>query len=88
MIVFLDIDGVMNTGFKPGPGFAWVLDEAVDNLNFLVSQLKARIVVSSSWRHNATLEELRGILGSFGVEGDIIDVTPSWRPGTTRRTVS
>ncbi len=90
-LIFLDIDGVLNHGYDPsrvqpstewgGPdldaGFDYCVESCVNALNALIRATGAKIVISSSWRYKYTLDELRNILhDQFGVEGDIIAVTP------------
>jgi hypothetical protein len=85
-IVFLDIDGVLNGDRyieARGPQASdelWTsadLDPlAIQALNALIQQTGAKVVVSSSWRHHHTLDELRDVLRERGFVGDLIDVTP------------
>lgn len=85
-IIFLDIDGVLNNSGAMGKlqdthKTWWVMDsQNVEQLNLLVEQSGAHIVISSSWRHefHDKLDELRGILNSFGFRFSdrIIDSTP------------
>ncbi len=84
-ILFLDIDGVLNFRmfFKnsPFPGF---LDfERVDPsliaiLNKVIEQTQAKVVISSSWRLDHSIEELQSFLSNFGFIGEIIDRTPAF----------
>jgi hypothetical protein len=79
-IVFLDFDGVLNQGYdkKRGApsGFDYSVPSCVLALNALTRAVPAKIVVSSSWRIEHPIEELRGVLRKWGVEGEVIDVTP------------
>lgn len=86
-IIFLDIDGVLNS-------HQWIranehllktqqlsmhvdLDkEAVARLERLVKQTEAKIVISSTWRIVHSLSSLRDILGRHGFTGEVIDKTP------------
>lgn len=85
-ILFVDIDGVLNTrnhlrrqaknGKKPSR-FDWC-PAAVNNLRRLCEMVNGHIVVSSSWRHEHTLEELREIFRNNGLDEErVIGVTPS-----------
>ena len=79
-LVFLDIDGVLNQGYdkvRGAPsGFDYSVPSCVLALNGLTRALQASIVISSSWRLEHSLEQLRTVLRGFGVEAPIIDVTP------------
>ena len=87
-IIFLDIDGVLNNtalGIKSRD--TWRLFNDIDtvggelssinikNLNDITDQTKADIVISSSWRILYDIHELRDILHTAGVTGNIIDFT-------------
>jgi len=68
-IVFLDFDGVIRT-----PGWNGL---AIENLNKLTEATKARIVVSSDWRHSHTDKELKKVLEDHGVRGlNCMETTP------------
>ena len=86
-IVFLDIDGVLNTerhqnhckmeGIPPVDEFGYAFDaEAVDNLAAILTATGAEIVVSSSWKFYG-MEALRGIWNERGLPGVILDITPN-----------
>lgn len=78
-IVFLDFDGVLITEVsafrRDGPGHGCEKG-AIDALNHLVAETSARVVVSSTWRLEYSLVELREMLESWGVQAEIIGVTP------------
>ena len=80
-VIFLDIDGVLNTGaFLSRCSFDRP-EEAIDPsavalLNEIVRASGARIVISSSWRCTFSLHELREILELVGLQAEIIDATP------------
>lgn len=88
MIIFLDIDGVLNSGFMPPPsedmrsswsdqGFNWFDPNCVSNLNQIIQATNARIVLSSSWRLAHSLREMREILTKWGVKNlRLIAATP------------
>lgn len=76
LVLFLDFDGVLNGGWHPDHGFDWALTSAVENLNRLLSITKAKVVVSSAWRLEMDLEALRQVLGAWGVDAEVLDVTP------------
>lgn len=70
-VVFLDFDGVLNTGFGPGHPIL------VGRLNRITRQTGAVIVVHSSWRTTRSVDQLRTILASWGVRGPVVDKCPS-----------
>lgn len=78
-VVFLDIDGVMNTsetwGLREEEGIS---SECCLNLNYIIENTDAHVVISSSWRLGYTLDELKHILGlkGFQYSDRIIDKTP------------
>lgn len=79
-VVFLDFDGVLNHGYdkvRGAPsGFDYSVPSCVLALNALTRAMDAKIVVSSSWRLQHTLDELRTTLRLWGVEAPVLDVTP------------
>ncbi len=85
-ILFLDIDGVLNTerqhdycverGIAPVDGFSYSFDpEAVANLTRIVEQTGADIVLSSSWKYWG-LSAMQNMWANRGLPGKIIDITP------------
>lgn len=77
-VIFLDIDGVLNFQRMSkkdtiGDELEIVSKKCVGYLNQLVSETDAKIVISSTWRKRGNAPEL---LKSYGVNADIIDVTP------------
>ena len=83
-IIFLDIDGVLNSELHVHEmGEAWdgnqIDPKTVIRLNKITDATNARIVVSSSWRVCHSLEELRFILKAAGISAEIIGVTPILR---------
>lgn len=88
-IIFLDIDGVLNhEAFykeryeKRNDGnviehpYSEVDPKCVANLNTLITDTNAKIVISSTWRHSG-LSYCEDVLGYHGFMGEIIDITPS-----------
>lgn len=49
--------------------------KAVSNINLLISYTRAKIVVSSTWRTQFTLQQLKDIFRSNGINGEVIDIT-------------
>lgn len=86
-IVFLDIDGVVNSsdfyfrrlaaGNPRGNRTTDEIDpDAVERLNRLLSASGAVVVLSSSWRRLHSREEMQEILEARGFAGQIVDYTP------------
>jgi hypothetical protein len=80
LIIFLDIDGVLNS-FKSLKEFGTykILDgQNIDCLNAIIEHTQGKIVISSSWRLQYTLEELQTILEKYGFNycNSIIGYTP------------
>jgi hypothetical protein len=89
-IVFLDIDGVLNSqDWYVERKDKYEMDDInnqypfyefspahVANLNKITEKTGAKIVVSSTWRNGRSVEELSEILKSVGVTGEVIDKTP------------
>ena len=102
-IVFLDFDGVLNhiagadanravdapiEPARPDSAAARIDPVAVERINVLLRRTDAQIVVSSTWRDQYSLEELRAMLVFRGLAFPerIIDVTPQmWRDDRVRR---
>lgn len=84
-VLFLDIDGVLNSHdwfrrrvTEQPTGNYWerqIDPRAVGLLNEIIEATGAKIVISSTWRKNYTLQELRAGLESRGFCGEIIAVT-------------
>jgi hypothetical protein len=84
-IVFLDIDGVLNSKAYwmkirgPGVDVDDKLDpEAIKRLNRIIAVSGARIVLSSTWRMGYVndMPGLRQLFVDNGIAGDVIDITP------------
>ncbi len=82
-IIFLDIDGVLCTTSCYGKGMnnkwsAYMFDQkAVIYLNHIINETGAEIILSSDWRHEYTLHEMREIFCHNGVLKGPIGFTPS-----------
>ena len=85
-ILFLDIDGVLNTerqheychsrGITNSDEYGYLFDPiAVRNLAKIVNETGADIVISSSWKYNG-LSELLDMWSDRGLPGRVIDITP------------
>ncbi len=86
-IVFLDIDGVLNrTGFAPTSAFElrdWIEPELAERCARLLRETGAAIVLSSDWRLETTVDELRQQLAAAGLDAPLAGVTPELH-GTSR----
>lgn len=79
-VIFLDIDGVMNS-FSTRPqdpqGLLDFLDPAnIGVLNAVVAASGAVVVVTSTWRLTMPFAELQATFASAGCVAEIVDVTP------------
>lgn len=77
-IIFLDFDGVITH-----PKSKWKIDpKKLDLIVKIIQATSAKIVVSSSWKRNKTLKELKEKLRGFNplFVKSIIDVTPNISP--------
>jgi hypothetical protein len=80
-ILFLDIDGVLNSitfrEVHPELDGTDRLDPAaIAVLNAITDAVEVEIVISSTWRHFFPLAELADILHQAGITGTIVDHTP------------
>jgi len=86
-ILFLDIDGVLNTerqhdrcvneGIVPVDNFGYAFGPvAVANLEWIVQETGAEIVISSSWKLWG-LGAMQRMWTRRGLPGKVIDITPS-----------
>lgn len=84
-IIFLDIDGVLNyeefyvtrdINDFPSYPLSEICLVALERLSKLCEDTGAKVVISSSWRHNRTLVTMQQIFSQLGFRGEIIDYTP------------
>lgn len=87
-IIFLDIDGVLNSvnklieiyhqTKKPHSGYQYPFDEkCLRNLQILVQETDAQIVVTSTWRKDEEGKEtLQSALKEYGLDKRVIGYTP------------
>ena len=81
-VLFLDIDGVINSedyAMYRHETKKFDLDEAIDEravafLNYIIDQTEAKVVLSSSWR--GSFEETENRLKAAGFKYDFFDKTP------------
>ncbi len=72
-VIFLDFDGVLlNAQSHAGHADA----QCVQALNRITEETGAKIVVSSSWKHGRTVENLKLLLQQWDVAGEVLDKTP------------
>ena len=75
-VLFLDIDGVLNrTGFSPPATVgmrSWIEPELAARLAAVLDATGAQIVLSTSWRIETTLEELRTELHAAGIDRSLL----------------
>jgi hypothetical protein len=79
-IVFCDIDGVLvnRASLEVASAIASrAAPECVERLNHICRETKAVIVVTSSWRRNASLTWLREIFRTWGVKARVHGMTPT-----------
>ena len=78
-IVFLDFDGVLNSSAFLSTGAHQLGDldpVAVVRLDRLVARSGSQVVVSSAWRLQCSLPELRARLAARGFTGEVLGTTP------------
>src|SRR5689334_1687229 len=78
-VIFLDFDGVLNSlaFLRKEPGPLDRLDPAaVARLSALAQRSGAKVVISSSWRLQRSLDDLRHLLRSLGFAGEVVGRTP------------
>lgn len=84
-VIFLDIDGVLNTRDWHSrmtkdtlrDEFGWVFDPvAVSNLAHIIEETGADIVISSSWRFYG-VPKLRKMWEIRNLPGSVLDITPN-----------
>lgn len=90
-IVFLDIDGVLNSSpflaqrraaSSHREAALLAIDPlAVGRLDMLVRSSSAKVVVSSAWRHAYSSEQIGAFLMHHGFTGEVIDSTPTLHVG-------
>ena len=96
-VIFLDIDGVLNpqvdyeiddllknNGVKTKRNYKTFSKRCMDNLNDLIKETGAKVVISSTWRIGYSQEMLQKHFESQGFEYKILDYTPSLGYDTVR----
>lgn len=77
-IIFLDIDGVLNTISNWGGRLIEkrFTPACINALNRITEYTGAKIVISSSWKNIMGYQELSDLLHFVGIKGEIIGKTP------------
>ena len=70
-IVFTDIDGVLNTVNRS----EWN-QESIKLYDDLCEEYNLKCVLTSTWRVNRTIQEMRNVFNQQGVKTKIVDFTP------------
>jgi hypothetical protein len=70
-VIFTDIDGVLNPHWRK----KWS-KSAVMLYNKICKEFDLRVVITSTWRTNHTIEQLQQIFTEQGIEIPIYDYTP------------
>ena len=82
-VLFLDIDGVLNSHqykFKYGLRNGHIMfPEHIEVLKYIIDNVKdLKIVISSTWRHNHSLDYFKEFFVNFGISMSVVyDKTPS-----------
>jgi hypothetical protein len=87
-IIFLDIDGVLNCQLffeecmknnvkynKLEHYKSQLCEKRIKWFNDLCNETDSKVVISSTWRHGKTIEQLQSILNESGANFEIIDKT-------------
>ena len=87
-IVFLDVDGVLNSKnklidvykktHKPHSGYSYPFDErCLENLKFLIQETNSKIVITSTWRKEEKgITILLNVLNEYDLDTKVIGYTP------------
>ncbi|ALY07029.1 hypothetical protein VmeM32_00038 [Vibrio phage vB_VmeM-32] len=81
-IIFLDIDGVLNDDTNEswndvGDDYYPHSKTLVSNLNEIIRQTNAKLVLSSTWRLGLDLEQISHLMKRIGIIGEFIGYTDS-----------
>lgn len=85
-VIFLDIDGVLNcevfynrVGFTGEERYRNMCSERITMLNELCAEVKADVVISSTWRLGKSVDYMRQLLQAAGATFNVIGFTPDLR---------
>lgn len=77
-VIFLDIDGVLNVSYIGDDEFGQIFNDIfVKNLEKLLIETNAKLVISSTWRDSG-LNFLHDMWKERKLPGEIIDITPNF----------
>jgi hypothetical protein len=75
-VIFLDIDGVLNVMHRERDEFGAIFHQNfVDNLETVINETGAKIIISSSWRHGG-LQRMIDMWKFRELPGEVIGITP------------
>lgn len=74
-VLFLDIDCVINLDL------GWC-SESIETLHSIIEQTNAKVVISSDWKYEYTIDVLQNIFINAGIKAEIFDYTPDIIPKT------
>ena len=88
-LIFADIDGVLNNANFGNGDVIWnehgFMDRGlITNFNTLIKQTGAKVVLSSTWRLGLDIPKAQAMFESFGVECEVVGITPQLGEGTVR----
>ena len=76
-VIFLDIDGVLNVIGQGYDEFGQIFHPHLEkNLDTIIKETNAKIVISSTWRING-LETMKRMWKYRNIAGEVIDITPT-----------
>ncbi len=76
-VIFLDIDGVLNVIGQGYDEFGQIFHPHLEkNLDTIIKETNAKIVISSTWRMNG-LENMQRMWKYRQLAGEVIDITPT-----------
>lgn len=76
-IIFLDVDGVLNVVTKSFDEFGAIFNpHFTSNLERIIRETNAKIVISSSWRISG-YEKMVAMWTKRGLKGEVIGITPN-----------
>ena len=78
-VIFLDIDGVMNSliSMKKYGVISAFMPESIFALNLIIYRTNAQLVISSAWRKVNTLVKINVVLRINHILKDAVDCTPN-----------
>jgi hypothetical protein len=82
VVIFLDIDGVISVGWCKSKLTKWGLCPPLDKkccdvLNALYDEIPYEIVISSDWRNQFSINNLREMFAHYNIKAPVIDITPN-----------